>query len=145
MTETDTLDPASRTDRKRVVVVDDSDFDRRMIRRALSAAGPDGSPRLDIVELSGGLGAVDAIRRDPPDLVILDIRMPGVDGFQVLSAIRARSEIARTRVVMISGSDQPADRQLAREHGADAFYVKPPSASDYLALGETLFQDHVAP
>ncbi|GLQ21986.1 response regulator [Algimonas porphyrae] len=123
----------------RILIVDDSTFDRRMIRRAITATGND----LEVAELSHGAQAVEMIRRDKPCMTLLDIRMPGTDGFSVLSDIRSTAAISGSVVVMLSGSDQPLDHNMAQELGADAYYVKPESAADYMELGRNICDTHL--
>lgn len=63
----------------------------------------------------------------PPSVVLLDLKMPKVDGHEVLRQIRADSRLARTHVVILTSSDQEADIARSRELGTDAYLVKPTS------------------
>jgi CheY-like chemotaxis protein len=60
-----------------------------------------------------------------PDLVILDLTMPRLDGLRACQALRSDPDLAGTRVLVLTGRDQPDDRAAARDAGADAYLVKP--------------------
>ena len=76
--------------------------------------------------LYGGAGVVDRLRADRFDLVLLDVMMPGLDGFVVLSAIRGDADprVGRTPVAMYSAISDPAQQQRALDLGADEWIVK---------------------
>jgi len=82
---------------KRIAIVEDNPDARRLLRRVLQARG-----EYQIFEASGGREGIDLVRRERPDLVLLDLMMPEVDGFQVLEAIKADKELADTRVIVIT-------------------------------------------
>lgn len=125
----------------KILIIDDSDFDRRMIRKAVEAMAS-GRP-MSFTELPGGVGATDVMRRERPDLTILDIRMPGLDGFDVLGQIRAEPDIRDLTVVMVSGSGERHDRKLAADHGADDYFVKPARAAQYFELGSEIVRTYL--
>lgn len=118
----------------KVVIIDDSDFDRKMIMKAISS----GRSTISFTELESGENAADVIAQECPKITILDIRMPGIDGFEVLAKIRSNPKFDDIPIVMISGSEEAADRAMATEHGADGYYVKPPSVAGYLSLGQNI-------
>ena len=112
---------------KKILVIDDSEFDRRMIMSAIRSVCDD----VDCVELSSGELAVDVIRAENPLLTIIDIRMPGLSGWDVLSEIRADKALEEIKVVMMSGSHAKEDIWKASRRGAHGFYTKPHKQSDY--------------
>lgn len=118
----------------KVVIIDDSDFDRKMIMKAISS----GRSTISFTELESGENAADVIAQECPKITILDIRMPGIDGFEVLAKIRSNPKFDDIPIVMISGSEEAADRAMATKHGADGYYVKPPSVAGYLSLGQNI-------
>ena len=77
-----------------------------------------------------GAVALDAIRSEPPDLVVLDLRLPGFDGFDVLAAVRKASDVP---VVVVTGRSDEHDRIIGLEMGADDYLVKPFSTRELLA------------
>ena len=118
----------------KVLVVDDSRFDRSLIRKALQFPGE----QVEILELSSGEKAADTIETEHPCMTVLDIRMPRMDGFKVLTAIRGRETLKDHKVVMLSGSDRKVDRELADAIGANGYFVKPSSAKAYRDLAADL-------
>lgn len=71
----------------------------------------------------------------PPDLILLDLNLPHADGSQLLARIRASEQFEKTAVVILTSSNDPRDRQRAKEFGATDYIVKPPSLDQFLALG----------
>ena len=72
------------------------------------------------------------LRRRTPDLVILDIMLPDMSGYELCRQLKARAQLARCRFVAYSGSDEPRDREAAAAAGFDRFVVKPGSAEELL-------------
>ena len=91
------------TARKRVLVVDDEP-----VIRALIAASFDGSG-VDVSLAEDGAGALLAVVRETPDLVLLDVSMPGLSGVEVLGRLRADASTARIPVVLLTGLEPPSD------------------------------------
>ncbi|HET7466807.1 MAG TPA: HD domain-containing phosphohydrolase [Candidatus Dormibacteraeota bacterium] len=102
-----------------VLVVDDGETNRALVEAFLS----DLDCRLESVE--DGPSALASIDREPPDLVLLDVQMPGMDGYEVCRAIKARPRGHLLPVVMLTALDNATDRVLALEAGADDFMSKP--------------------
>jgi two-component system, sensor histidine kinase len=104
-----------------VLVVDDVTDTRRLMRRVLERAG------LRVVEVGTGEDAVETIEQERPALVVLDLRLPGVSGFDVARWVRAHPDraIARTMLLACSASVQPEIQREALDAGADAFEGKP--------------------
>ena len=103
---------------KKIMLVDDAAFMRMMIKNTLNKNGYN-----DIVEAENGKVAVDNYPVEKPDLVIMDITMPVMDGLQALKAIRAADPNAR--VIMCSAMGQEAMVVDALKAGAKDFIVKP--------------------
>lgn len=79
----------------------------------------------DVKTHSNGHDAVDAVRDRRPDLVILDVMLPGKSGFDILQEIRADPELGATPVLMLTARGQDRDREMARRAGASRFMTKP--------------------
>lgn len=77
-----------------------------------------------------GEAGLAAIREDPPDLIVLDVMMPKLDGFAVLEAIRADPALAETRVLMLTAKGREAEQRKGLDLGADAYMPKPFSTRD---------------
>ncbi len=103
---------------KKIMIVDDAAFMRMTIKNCLSKAG-----YANLIEAGDGQQAVDAYQNEKPDLVIMDITMPNLDGIQALQAIKASDPDAR--VVMCSAMGQESMVVDAIHLGALDFIVKP--------------------
>jgi putative two-component system response regulator len=105
--------------RSRVLVADDTESVRSLFERLLSSDGH------DVVSVADGGAALDAIRRDRPDVVLLDVEMPGLDGLEVCRRLKADAATRLTPVVMVTGQTDLSDRIRGIEAGADEFLSKP--------------------
>ncbi len=104
---------------RRVLVVDDDPAMRMLVREALEPEG------LAVEEAEDGEAALEAFARRAPDLVLLDVQMPRLDGFSVCEWIRARPGAEATPVVMMTGLDDVDSIRRAYEVGATDFVTKP--------------------
>jgi CheY-like chemotaxis protein len=112
------------TDRKRVLVVDDDAGILTLLERRLGS-----TYRVETV--SNGSQAIGAVLREPPDAIVLDMRLPGMDGEQLLPALRAMSP--NVPIVVITGAASPQMREAARAHGVAHVLEKPFDAQDLAA------------
>jgi DNA-binding response OmpR family regulator len=80
-----------------------------------------------------GQEALDAIARERPDLVLLDVMMPRRDGFEVLQAVRADEALASTRIIMLTARGRDTDVAKGEALGADAYMTKPFSTQELVA------------
>lgn len=85
-----------------------------------------------------GLKALEMIERKPPDLILLDVMMPGCDGFEVARTIRANATLRDIRIVMVTAKGQDIDRRKGRELGVDDYITKPFSTRDVVARVKAL-------
>jgi CheY-like chemotaxis protein len=100
-----------------VLIADDDTAVRGLLRAAVEAAG------YEVVEAADGEAAWTGVRARRPDVLLLDVHMPGRDGLTVLQAVKRDPALAGTRVIINSGSTEEAEAAL--EAGADAYLVKP--------------------
>jgi diguanylate cyclase (GGDEF)-like protein/PAS domain S-box-containing protein len=111
--------PPTREARRSIVMVDDSDDEREAIAILLTQAGyrvsGTGDPRR----------AVELARQQQPDLVLCDITMPGMDGYQVVRALQADAATARLPVVFLTARSEPAERARAFRFGVVDYLTKP--------------------
>jgi two-component system, cell cycle response regulator len=103
----------------RVLVVDDILANVRLLEAKLTAE------YFDVVTAMNGLDALEAIQRCKPDIILLDVMMPGIDGIEVCKRIKADATTQHIPVVMVTALDQPEDRVRGLEAGADDFLTKP--------------------
>lgn len=120
--------PGSR--RRRILVVDDQADTANLLSMALTRAGHH-------VELAfGGLEAVDAAGRFRPEVVFLDLAMPGIDGFEVARRLRFLPGLSRIRLAALTGLNDPMSRAAASAAGFDHYLVKPPALAELFAVLE---------
>jgi len=115
-----------------VLVVDDEPQVVWMLRFSLEAEG------YRTLEARDGRAALEEIRQRRPDLVLLDVMMPVMDGWSVLEELQVLPEEERPRVVVVSARASLRDRAKAAELGADAFVAKPFNVEDLLDVLRTL-------
>jgi two-component system, OmpR family, response regulator MprA len=103
----------------RVLVVDDEQDLTWAVQRSLSNEG------YDVATAADGVEALAAINRCRPDLIILDIILPRLDGLQVCRRVRQNPDLADTPVILLTARNAIEDRVLGLDHGADDYLVKP--------------------
>ncbi len=106
-------------DRKRILVVDDEIYIVHILEFTLTMEG------YEVLTAADGEEALRRLEQDRPDLVVLDIMMPKVDGYEVLRRIRADEEFRQLPVILLSAKGRPIDRQTGLDIGADDYIVKP--------------------
>jgi two-component system alkaline phosphatase synthesis response regulator PhoP len=106
-------------DRKRILVVDDEIYIVHILEFTLTMEG------YEVLTAADGEEALRRLEQDRPDLVVLDIMMPKVDGYEVLRRIRADEEFHQLPVILLSAKGRPLDRETGLEIGADDYIVKP--------------------
>ena len=104
---------------KKLLIADDKPTNRELIRTALENLG------YDISEAADGIEAVRIAREWHPDLIILDLHMPGIDGFGVLAELRRNGGFASTPIMALTASAMQGDRQRAIDAGFDSYISKP--------------------
>ena len=114
----------------KVLVVDDDDTVREVLRRYLARDGH------EVLEAADGPTGLGLVRSQHPDLVVLDLMLPGLDGLQVCREVRKTSTVP---VIMLTALGQESDRVVGREYGADDYVVKPFSPRELaLRVGRVL-------
>ncbi len=108
----------------RILVVDDEQKIRSLVASYLTSDG------FDVVEASNGEEAIAAVSRRKPDLVVMDIRMPGMDGLEALTKIRTISDVS---VILLTARAEETDRIIGLSVGADDYVTKPFSPRELVA------------
>jgi len=80
-----------------------------------------------------GIAAIEEVVRDPPDILLLDIRIPGRSGFDVCMAVRANPAWSATKILILTGNDRDVDRSRALALGADGYVTKPFATKDVIS------------
>lgn len=104
---------------KKILVIDDNDLDREIMKRFLTKAG-----YLDIIMAQSGQEGVDKARSEKPDLIILDIMLPKVDGYEVCRMLKFDVKHKDIPVIMCTSRGQESDQRLGQEVGADYYFTK---------------------
>jgi CheY-like chemotaxis protein len=104
---------------KSVLIIEDNEPIRRLIAGYLITSG------YEVLEAEDGYWGLEYSRQFQPDLVLCDVMMPGLSGFDVLRGIRNDTLIAQTPCVLISSNDDPDALEMGRTLGAQAFLIKP--------------------
>ena len=115
--------------RRRVLIVDDVPQNRAVLVDSLNVLG------FDLAEAADGQQALDMAQRERPDMIVMDVTMPVMDGLEAMRRIRAMPGLARTRLMASTGNDSQALRAECAAAGADAFLAKPVDIE--LLLAET--------
>jgi CheY-like chemotaxis protein len=128
-------------DDNELVFVDDDDVELMLIERYLRSSRVQNPLRT----FSSGEALIEYLQAIAgqtdryPSLVLLDVRMPTMDGFEVVEAVRAMPAFTELpMVVMFSNSDRPADRERADQVGADGYVVKPSDGAEYVRFLDSL-------
>ncbi len=103
----------------RILIADDEEMNREVLRELLQLQG------FEVREAANGQQAVDAARSDPPDIILMDIRMPHVDGFAALEKLRSSPATAAIPVVAVTAFAMDSDRHRALMAGFNAYISKP--------------------
>jgi two-component system chemotaxis response regulator CheY len=104
---------------KRILTIDDSKTIRDMLKMTLLDAG------FEVLQAVDGQDGVEVFAKEPVDLVITDINMPKMDGYEVIRHIRGRSEYKSTPILVLTTESELEKRNIAREAGATGWMVKP--------------------
>lgn len=123
-----------RRERPLILAVDDEPANRALLRKLLNHHG------YDVVEAFDGPSALRAIAEHDPDLVCLDVMMPGVDGIEVCQRLRRQPEHARLPILLLTALDRPEDKARGLEAGANDFLSKPFDESELSARLRSLLR-----
>jgi two-component system alkaline phosphatase synthesis response regulator PhoP len=108
-----------RDERKTLLLAEDNEDLREVVRITLE------QPRFHILEARDGPTALRLARENLPDVIVLDWMLPGIDGLEILQALRSDPETARICILMLTARDTEEDVMNGLQAGADAYLVKP--------------------
>ena len=119
-----------------VLVVEDDSKSRKLVRDLLTFKG------YEIIEAETGEEGVGLAQERRPSLILMDIRLPGIDGIQALERLRAELATQGIPVMAMTASVMSGDRQRVLDAGFDAFQSKPIKTKDFVAAVEQLLERH---
>ena len=119
-----------------ILVVEDNDKSRKLVRDLLTFKG------YEIIEAETGEEGVGLAQERHPSLILMDIRLPGIDGIQALGRLRAEIATQGIPVMAMTASVMARDRQRVLDAGFDAFQSKPIKVKEFLAAVEQLLDSH---
>ena len=122
--------PASRT----IFHVEDNFDNRLLVRRLLNASG------YQIVESENAAGAMDTLKTLRPDLILMDINMPDMDGYTLTSQIKSFPHLADVPVIAITANVMKGDRERTLEAGCDGYIEKPIDVDRFIDQVEKFFK-----
>ena len=111
---------------KTVLIVEDNDLNRKLLRDLLQAQGH------DIVEAMDGKEALALLNVRRPDLVIMDIQLPGLSGLEVTNILKADDELKGIPVIAVTAFAQKGDKETMLAGGCDAYIAKPIAVAEFL-------------
>jgi CheY-like chemotaxis protein len=117
-----------------ILVCDDEAVLRSLVRASLDG-------EYSIIEARDGDEAFELAHSDRPDLIVIDMMMPGRTGLEVVAALRDEEEFAETPVIMLTARAQAADRDAATDAGADHYLAKPFSPRELASLVHQVLAD----
>jgi CheY-like chemotaxis protein len=115
-----------------ILLIEDDPLGARLAELVLRSEG------YEVINAHNGLEALKIAQSTPPDLILLDLMLPGLDGFEVLNRLRADPKTADTPVVVVSSKSQPADKQMAAKVGANDYLTKPYHKNELLDVVRSL-------
>src|SRR6266487_328570 len=112
---------------KRILVIEDTEDNRQIIRDLLSSVG------YELIEAVDGAEGVAMAQSEHPDLILMDIQLPEIDGYEATRRIRAIPELARVPIIAVTSYALSGDEAKTREAGCDGYVAKPFSPRQLLA------------
>jgi two-component system cell cycle response regulator DivK len=122
--------------RQRILVVEDQEDNRRILRDLLSSAG------FELMEASTGDEGVRLAELNRPDLILMDVQMPVLDGYEATRRIKAKAELRQIPIIVVTSYALSGEDIKAKVAGADAYIAKPYSPRELLAIVRRFLPQH---
>lgn len=113
---------------EKILVVEDNPLNLELLRDILLAEG------YDVIEASDGAAGIEIARLERPDLILMDLQLPGIDGFEVTRRIRADARLASIPIIAVTAHAMKGDDERARAAGCAAFVTKPIEVRELVAV-----------
>lgn len=104
---------------KRILIIEDSEVNRRLMRDVLLYHG------FEVIEASNGKKGIELALKQRPDLILLDMQMPVMDGFEVLRVIRDNPDLRGIKIITVTSFAMVGDKERILKAGADDYIAKP--------------------
>src|SRR6266404_6456242 len=119
---------------ERVLIVDDDPDIQRLVSYNLGQAG------FEVTAAANGRKAIESVQKQPPDLIILDLMLPDIDGMEVCRTLRQRDNSRRIPIIMLTARGEEIDRVIGFELGADDYVAKPFSPRELVLRVKSIFR-----
>jgi len=120
------------SDPKRILAVDDEPHILKLVAFSLRSGG------FDVIEASDGMSAIDTALAQQPDLILMDVMMPALDGYEACRRLKANARTAHIPVVMLTAKTQAVEQKTGLECGALDYICKPFTPKDLVAQVKAL-------
>lgn len=121
---------------KKILIIEDEEAIRFILEKRLSDAG------YFVISAENGLEGLNKARKENPDLILLDLMLPGIDGYQVCSILKRDRRYTHIPIIILTARIQQKDYELAMQVGADAFLTKPFESQVLLSKIEELLKNN---
>ena len=112
---------------KRILVIEDQEDNRQIVRDLVTASG------YELIEATTGEDGLEAATREQPDLILMDIQLPGIDGYEVTRRIKADPKLSKIPIIAVTSYALSGDDKKAFAAGCDGYVTKPYSPRLLLA------------
>jgi two-component system, OmpR family, alkaline phosphatase synthesis response regulator PhoP len=116
----------------KVLIIEDDPATTRLVDYSLRHHG------YQVITAANGLEGIRKAKSEAPDLVILDVMLPGMDGFEICHRLRTEPATSKIKILMFSAKTQDADRETGMKMGADDYLTKPAAPAEIVARVEKL-------
>ena len=121
---------------KRILVIEDQEDNRKIVRDLLTSVG------YDVIEAYTGPEGVSTAETESPDLILMDIQLPGIDGYEATRQIRAKPGLEQIPIIAVTSYALSGDESMALDAGCNAYFAKPYSPRSLLdKIREFVSQD----
>lgn len=114
---------------RKIVIAEDEAYLRLLIQQSIEELEDEG---VEIIVTEDGPRALEAIEREAPLLILLDVMMPGMNGFEVCERVRANPDLKQPYIILLTAKGQEYDKVRGKEVGADRYMTKPFNPDDLL-------------
>ena len=111
----------------KILIVEDNEMNMRLFSDLLKSKGH------EVLQCFDGKKALGIVEENHPDLILMDIQMPGISGLEVTSLIRKTPSVAQTKIVAVTAFAMKGDEQKIIDGGCDAYIAKPISVADFFS------------